>query len=161
EEAADEYKKTLELDPASKVSRVSLADLYRASGKAEQALALYNEELASDPKDRAARAGKVISLLELSRQDEANSELDAALKDEPGNLPLLAGTAYWFAAHGNNKTAFEMASRAVTVESRYTWSQIALAHAYLSSKQPLDAERVMRYAKQFGKFPTLNYELAT
>jgi tetratricopeptide (TPR) repeat protein len=53
---------TLELDPTSKVSRGSLADLYRASGKTEEALALYNEQLAADPKDKAARAGKVISL---------------------------------------------------------------------------------------------------
>jgi tetratricopeptide (TPR) repeat protein len=160
DEAAEEYKRTLELDPASKVSRVSLADLYRASGKAEQALALYNEQLASDPKDRAARAGKVISLLELSRQDEANAELEAALTAEPRNLPLLAGTAYWFAARGNHEKAFDLARRAVAVESRYTWAQVALAHAYLGSKQPLDAERAMRYARQFGKFPTLNYELA-
>ena len=160
DEAADEYKRTLELDPASKVSRVSLADLYRASGKAEQALALYNEQLATDPKDRAARAGKVISLLELSRQDEANAELESALTAEPRNLPLLAGAAYWFSARGNNEKAFDLARRAVAVESRYTWAQIALAHAYLGSKQPLDAERAMRYARQYGKFPTLNYELA-
>ena len=160
DEAADEYKRTLELDPTSKVSRVSLADLYRASGKAEQALALYDEQLATDPKDRAARAGKVISLLELSRADEARTELDAALTSEPRNLPLLAGAAYWYAAHGNNEKAFDLARRAVAVESRYTWAQIALARAYLGSKQPLDAERAMRYARQFGKFPTLNYELA-
>ncbi|HXQ69956.1 MAG TPA: TPM domain-containing protein, partial [Pyrinomonadaceae bacterium] len=161
DEAADEYKRTLELDSASKVTRVSLADLYRASGKAEQALALYNEELAADPKDRAARAGKVISLLELSRTDEANTELSAALTEEPRNLPLLAGAAYWFVAHGDNNKAFDLARRAVAVESRYTWSQIALAHAYRGSNQPLDAERAMRYARQFGKFPTLNYELAS
>lgn len=160
DEAADEYKRTLELDPTSKVSRVSLADLYRASGKAEQALALYNEQLATDAKDRAARAGKVISLLELSRQDEANTELNAALTEEPRNLPLLAGAAYWYSAHGDNNKAFDLARRAVAVESRYTWAQIALAHAYLGSKQPLDAERAMRYARQYGKFPTLNYELA-
>jgi uncharacterized membrane protein YgcG/tetratricopeptide (TPR) repeat protein len=160
DEAADEYKRTLELDPASKVSRVSLADLYRASGKAEQALALYNEQLATDSKDRAARAGKVISLLELSRTDEANTELDAALTEEPRNLPLLAGAAYWYSAHGNNDKAFDLARRAVAVESRYTWAQIALAHAYLAAKQPLDAERAMRYARQYGSFPTLNYELA-
>lgn len=160
DEAADEYKRTLELDPTSKVSRVSLADLYRASGKAEQALALYNEQLAADAKDRAARAGKVISLLELSRQDEANTELEAALKEDPRNLPLLAGAAYWYAAHGDNNKAFDLARRAVAVESRYTWAQIALAHSYLGSKQPLDAERSMRYARQYGKFPTLNYELA-
>lgn len=161
DEAADEYKRTLELDPSSKVSRVSLADLYRASGKTEQALALYNEELAADPKDRAARAGKVISLLELSRTDEANTELNAALTEEPRNLPLLAGAAYWYAAHGDNNKAFDLARRAVAVESRYTWAQIALAHTYLGSKQPLDAERAMRYARQYGKFPTLNYELAS
>jgi hypothetical protein len=93
DEAAAEYKRTLELDPASKVSRVSLADLYRASGRAEEALALYNEQLASDPKDRAARAGKVISLLDLSRQEEADKELQTALTEDPLNLPLLSGAA--------------------------------------------------------------------
>ena len=40
DDAISEYKKTLELDPSSKVSRGSLADLYRASGKTEEALAL-------------------------------------------------------------------------------------------------------------------------
>ena len=160
DEAAAEYKRTLELDPASKVSRISLADLYRASGKSELALALYNEQLASDPKDRAGRAGKVIALLDLSRVDEANTELEAALTEEPRNLPLLSGVAYWFASHGNNEKAFELARKAIAIESRYTWAQIALARAYLGLKQPLDAERAMRYARQFGKFPTLNYELA-
>ena len=160
DEAAAEYKRTVELDPTAKASRVSLADLYRASGKPDQALALYNEELTADPKDRAARAGKVISLLELSRSDEANTELDAALKDDSQNLPLLTGAAYWFAAHGDNNKAFALARQAVGVESRYTWAQIALAHAFLAAKQPLDAERAMRYARQYGKFPTLSYELA-
>src|SRR3954462_14788937 len=64
DEAAAEYKKTLELDPTSKVSRGSLADLYRAAGKNEEALALYNEQHAADSKDKAARAGKVIALYE-------------------------------------------------------------------------------------------------
>jgi uncharacterized membrane protein YgcG/tetratricopeptide (TPR) repeat protein len=160
DEAAAEYKRALELDPTSKASRISLADLYRATGKAEQALALYNEQLLLDPKDRVARAGKVISLLELSRADEANTELDAALAAEPRNLPLLTGAAYWNVAHGNNDKGLELARKAVEVESRYTWAQIALAHAFLGAKRPLDAERAMRYARQYGKFPTLNYELA-
>ncbi len=160
DEAAAEYKRALELDPTSKASRISLADLYRATGKAEHALALYNEQLLLDPKDRAARAGKVISLLELSRADEANTELEAALAAEPRNLPLLTGAAYWHVAHGNNDKALDLARKAVEVESRYTWAQIALAHAFLGAKRPLDAERAIRYARQYGKFPTLNYELA-
>ena len=161
DEAIAEYKKTLELDPSSNVSRGSLADLYRATGKTEEALSLYNEQLAADPKDSAARAGKVISLLELGRTEEANSTLESALADEPRNLPLLAGTAYWMAAHGNNERAFELARKAVETESRYTWGQIALARSLLGLQRPLDAERALRYARQFGKFPTLTYELAT
>src|SRR6185436_19446364 len=160
DEAIAEYKRTLELDPGSKASRGSLADLYRASGKTEDALALYNEQLAADPKDRAARAGKVISLLELSRTDEANSTLEAAFASDQRNLPLLAGTAYWFAAHEDYAKAFELARRAIAIEPRYTWAQIALSRAYLGLKSPLDAERAIRFARQYGKFPTLSYELA-
>ena len=161
DEAIAEYKRTLELDPSSKVSRGSLADLYRATGKTEEALALYNEQLTADPKDRAARAGKVISLLELNRADEANNEIQDALTKDPNNLPLLAGTAYWYTAHDNHEKAFEFARRAIAIEPRYTWAQIALAHAYLGLKSPLDAERAIRFARQFGKFPTLTYELAS
>ncbi|HKR11801.1 MAG TPA: TPM domain-containing protein [Pyrinomonadaceae bacterium] len=169
DEAAAEYKRTLELDPASKVSRGSLADLYRASGKVEEALALYNEQLTADPKDRAARAGKVISLFELNRADDANRELDAALAEEPRSLPLLAGAAYWLIAHGaqensdkaNSDKALDLAQKAIAIEPRYTWAQIALGRALLAKNRPLDAERVMRYARQYGKFPTLNYELAS
>ncbi len=161
DEAAAEYKKTLELDPSSKVSRGSLADLYRAAGKNEEALALYNEQIAADPKDKAARAGKVIALYELNRADEANSALQSALADEPRNLPLLSGAAYWLAAHGNNDKALELALKATAIEPRYTWAQIALAHALLGVKRPLDAERSLRFARQYGKFPTLTYELAS
>jgi tetratricopeptide (TPR) repeat protein len=161
DEAAAEYRRTLELDPNSKVSRGSLADLYRASGKTEEALALYNEQLAIDPKDRAARAGKVISLFELNRTEDANRELEAALGDEPRNLPLLAGSAYWLVAHDNADKAMDLARKAIAVEPRYTWAQIALVRSLLASNRSLDAERAMRYARQYGKFPTMNYELAT
>jgi tetratricopeptide (TPR) repeat protein len=161
DEAIAEYKRALELDPASKASRASLADLSRATGKTEEALALYNEQLAANPKDRMARAGKVISLLELGRIDEANSALESALADEPRNLTLLAGTAYWFASHNNYDKALELARKAVEVEPRYTWAQIALARALLAQQRPLDAERAMRFARQYGKFPTLSYELAS
>lgn len=160
DEAVAEYKRTLELDPASKVSRGSLADLYRASGKTDEALALYNEQLAADPKDNAARAGKVISLLELNRADEANSALESMLASEPRNLPLLAGAAYWYTAHDNHEKAFDLARKAIEIEPRYTWAQIALARAFLGLQRPLDAERALRFARQYGKFPTLSYELA-
>jgi tetratricopeptide (TPR) repeat protein len=161
DEAASEYKKALELDPTLNVARGSLADLSRAAGKFDVALALYNDQLKEKPKDPAATAGVVISLLELGRRDEAMTAMTAALADNANNLPLLAGAAYWFTAHDDPDKGFEYARRAVALEPRYTWAQIALARSLLALKQPLDAERAMRYARQYGKFPTLNYELGT
>lgn len=160
DDAITEYKRVLELDPDSKGARGSLADLYRSAGKFEEALALYNEQLKVEPKDRAARAGVVLSLFELGRKDEALAALGAAEAEDARNLQLLTGAAYWFAAHDDYEKALDLATKAVTIESRYTWAQIALARSLIALNRPLEAERAMRYARQFGKFPTLNYELA-
>ncbi len=162
DEAAAEYKRALELDPnTKKATRRSLADLNRAAGKPEAALALYREQLALEPNDRAARAGIVLSLLDLGRAEEGQKELETALANDPKDLILLTGAAYWFVAHNNSERALELAQRAVQIEPRYTWSQIAMARALVGEKRPLEAERAIRFAAQYGKFPTLDYELAT
>jgi tetratricopeptide (TPR) repeat protein len=161
EEAASEYRKVLEIDPASRVARASLADLSRSLGKPEEALALYTEQLKADPKDIPATTGAILSLLDLGRVDEANNMLASALADDPRNLPLMTGAAYWFAAHGEYDKSLELATKAVKLEPRYTWAQIAAARSFVALKRPLDAERSIRFARQYGKFPTLNYELAS
>ncbi|HYJ84685.1 MAG TPA: tetratricopeptide repeat protein, partial [Pyrinomonadaceae bacterium] len=160
EEALAEYKRALELDPNSKASRRGLADLSRGLGKSEEALALYRQQLALDAADKAARAGMVLSLFDLGRTDEAKTELDAALKADPKNLSLLAGAAYWFAAHGDTTQANEYGRKALEIEPRYTWSHVAMARTFVAQKKPLNAERALRFARQYGKFPTLDYELA-
>jgi uncharacterized membrane protein YgcG/tetratricopeptide (TPR) repeat protein len=161
DEAAAEYKRALELDPNSKPARRGLADLDRAFGKSEEALTLYRQELEADPKDKPARAGMILSLLDLGRTDEAKGEFEKTLKDDPRNLHLLAGAAYWFAAHNQSDVALSLARRAVDLEPRYTWSQVALARALVAQKKPLEAERALRFAREYGKFPTLDYELAS
>ena len=161
EEAMASYKRAVELNPNLKSAQRSLADLHRALGRPEAALALYRQQLAADAKDKAARAGVILSLLDLGKTDEAKSELDAALQADPANLPLLAGAAYWFAAHNDNQKALELGSRALAIEPRYTWSQVAVARALVAQRNPMAAERAIRFAKQYGSFPTLDYELAT
>ena len=161
ESALAGYQKAYELDPNSAATRRSLADMLRANGKPEEALALYRKQFEADPKDRLARAGVALSLLEAGQREEGEKELEAALTDEPRNLPLLAGAAYWFTARGDNAKALDLAQRAVQVEPRYTWGQIALARALAAQQRPLEAERALRFAQQYGRFPTLSYELAT
>lgn len=161
EESAADYARALELDPKSDGARKSLADLSRATGKTEAALALYRERLQVEPADEFARTGMVISLFELGRKEEAERELAAAMKDLPNSLTLLTGMAYWFAAHNESARAVELAQQAVNMEPRYTWGPIALARGLLAERRPLDAERALLVARQYGRFPTLDYELAS
>ena len=162
EDAEAEYAKAVTLNPKLTSAKLSLADLKRASAKSEEALVLYREVLEADPKNNAARAGVVLSLLESGKQEEALLEINAALQDpkKANNLPLLVGAAYWFIARGDSARALDLAQRAVALEPRYSWAQIAYARALVADKRPLDAERVLRFAHTYSRFPTLDYELA-
>jgi tetratricopeptide (TPR) repeat protein len=163
DDAESEYARALSLDPKLGAARIALADLKRARSKPDEALVLYREHLQVDPKSSAARAGVILSLLELGKKDEAEAELKTALddKDQARNLPLLVGAAYWFTAHYDAARGLELAQRAIAVEPRYSWAEIALARALVADGKPLLAERALRFARQFGRFPTLDYELAS
>ena len=162
DEAEIEFARALALDPKSAAARVAVADLKRAAEKFEEALALYREQLQADPKNNPARAGLVVSLLELGKKSEADQELNAALqdKDQARNLQLLVGAAYWFLAHDDPARGLELANKAVALEPRYAWAQIALARALIANKRPQEAERSLRFVRQFSRFPTVHYELA-
>jgi tetratricopeptide (TPR) repeat protein len=163
DDAESEYARVLALDPKSASARIALADLKRAAGKFDEALALYREQLQADPKSNSARAGIVVSLLELGKKDEAEQQISTALQNPlpSANLPLLVGAAYWFVAHNDAVRGLELAEKAVAIEPRYPWGQIALARALIANKRPAEAERSLRYARQFSRFPTLDYELAS
>src|SRR6266568_1998310 len=162
DEAEKEYARALELDPKLSAARVALADLKRASGKTEEALALYRALLQAEPKNNRARAGLILSLFELGKKEEAETELGNALKDEEQarNLPLLVGAAYWFIAHNDAERGLDLAQKAVAIEPRYSWAQVALERALVATKRPVDAEGGVRFARQYGRFPTLDYEVA-
>ena len=162
EEAESEYARALALDPKSAAAKVALADLKRAAGKAEEPLALYRELLQADPRSNSSRAGLVLCLLELGRKEEADQELSKALEDKDlsRNLPLLVGAAYWFLRHNDAARGLDLSQKAVELEPRYSWAQIVLARALIMNRRPLEAERSLRFVRQFSRFPTLDYELA-
>jgi len=54
-----------------------------------------------------------------------------------------------------------LAINAVHLEPRYTWAQITAARALVALKRPLEAERAVRFARLYGNFPTLDYELGS
>lgn len=161
EDAANAYAKALELDNQSIVSKRSLAEMKRAVGKPSEAAELYREILATDAADKSAETGLILSLFNADKKTEAEAELAKSLAVNPNNLPLLVGAAYWYAAHNNGAKAVELGQKAVDVEPRYTWAHIALAQGLAVQKRPIEAERTLLAARQFGNFPTLDYELAS
>jgi tetratricopeptide (TPR) repeat protein len=161
DDAAVAYAKALELDQTSISVRRSLADIKRAVGKPDEAIALYREAIAADPADQQSKNGLILSLFDSNKKEEAEKELAAALIETPRNVMLMAGAAYWYAAHKNNDRAAELAQQAIAVEPRYVWSYIALARARMLQNRPLDAEETLLRARMYGNFATLEYELAT
>jgi Flp pilus assembly protein TadD len=160
-ESANAYAKALELDGASTVSRRGLAEIKRALGKTDEAITLYNEVLAKDGSDAAAQTGLILSLFDAGKKQEAEAEMAKSLKTNPNNLFLLVGAAYWYAAQSDGAKAIELGQKALAVKPGYTWAYIAIARGYMAQKQPLEAERYLLSGRQYGNFPTLDYELAT
>lgn len=160
DKAEASFRRALELDAQSAGARHHLADLARAAGKPDEALALYRQLLTADAQDQGARNGVVLALFESGKREEAERELDAALAANPQNLPLLVGAAWWYLSHDEMERAARFAEQAVSFEPRYTWAQIVFARTLVAQKRPLDAEQALRFARQYGRFPTLDYELA-
>jgi len=159
--SAHAYAKAVELDPNSTVARKSLADIRRAQGRDEEALLLYRSLIEVDKTDEFARTGFIMSLFNMGKREDAENELKTALEETPNSLVLLTNAAYWYASKNEGEKAVEFAQKAVNVEPRYVWAQIALARGLIAAKRPLEAERALLFAKQYGSFPTLDYELAT
>ena len=160
EESANAYQKASELDADSTISRRGLAEMKRATGKPAEAVALYREILAKDASDAAAQTGLILALLDAGNKTEAESEMHKSLAANPNNLPLLTGAAYWYAARDDGARAIELAEKAIAIEPRYIWARIALARGLMQQKRSLEAEKALLAARQYGDFPTLDYELA-
>ncbi|MGI8470005.1 MAG: tetratricopeptide repeat protein, partial [Pyrinomonadaceae bacterium] len=161
DDAVAAYAKAAELDPDSVVSKRSLAEMKRAAGKPDEAVALYREILEKNADDAAAQTGLTLALFDAGTQTEAEAEMTKTLEKNPNNLFLLTSAAYWYAAHNDGAKAIDLAQKAVAVEPRYTWARVALARGFLLQNRYSDAEKSLLLARQYGNFPTLNYELAS
>ena len=161
EASAAAYAKAVELDEASIAARRSLAEMKRALGRSDEAAAVYRSLLSSNEADTASRTGLVLSLFDAGRRSQAEAELASALERDPRNFALLAGAAYWYAANNQPARAIEYAQKAIDAEPRYVWGYVALARGLMKENRPVDAERTLIKARQYGNFPTLDYEIAS
>lgn len=161
EQSAVAYAKAVELDPESITARRGLAEMYRALGRADEAAELYRQIIAKDAENQPAQTGLILALFDSGKRAEAEAAMKASLAANPGNVILLAGAAYWYAAHNEGEKAVEFGEKAIAAEPRFIWSHLATARGEMLLKRPLTAERILLKARQYGNFPTLEYEIAS
>ncbi len=161
EESAAAYAKALELEPESLSARRGLAEMKRSLGQSDEAVALYREILAKDDANVPAQTGLILALFDAEKRSDAEAEMARSLEANPGNVMLLAGAAYWYAAHNEGARAVELAQKAIDADPRFIWSHIAMARGLLSQNRPTAAERKLLAARKYGNFPTLEYEIAS
>lgn len=161
EDSAAAYAKALELEPESLTARRGLAEMKRSLGQSDEAVQIYREILMRDSASSPAKTGLILSLFDAGKRADAETELKASLDANAGNVILLAGAAYWYAAHGVGDKAVEYGQKAIETEPRYIWSHIATARGLLLQDKPLEAEKALLVARKYGNFPTLEYEIAT
>jgi tetratricopeptide (TPR) repeat protein len=161
EDSATAFAKALELDPTSVLLKRSLAEIKRAIGKSDEAIALYRDALTADENDQQSRSGLVLALFDSGKTEDAEREFAKAIETNPNNIMLIAGVAYWYAAHKNGDKAVELAQKAIAIEPRYVWSHIALGRGLMLQNRAPEAEEVLLKAKQYGNFATLDYEIAS
>lgn len=159
EGASNAFAKALELEPRSVNAIRSLAEIKRATGKPEEALALFRQLLEKNTDDPAAQAGEVLSLFDLGKMAEAEAAFDRAMKASPGNVALAGNVAFWYAVNGDAANAILHAEEAIDLEPRYIWSHIALGRALMIQGKFAEAEQTLIKARKYGRFPTLEYEI--
>ncbi len=155
------YARALDLEPDSLTAKRGLAEMKRAAGRPAEAADLYRQILAKDSTNLPAQTGLILSLFDGGKRTDAEAEMARSLEVNSGNVILLAGAAYWYAAHNEAQMAIDTARKAIAADPRFIWSHIALARGYLAEKRPIDAETTLLTARRYGNFPTLEYEIAS
>ena len=91
----------------------------RSLGKSNDAIALYREILEKDATNLPAKTGLILAMFEAGQRADAETELAKSLDENPGNVMLLAGTAYWYAVHDEGAKAVTFAQKAVDCRSAF------------------------------------------
>lgn len=151
--------RALQIAPDSVAAKRGLADIKRALGKYDESLALYRSVPEAEA-NTATRTGIVLSLYGAEKYSEAEAELNKLFAGNTPSVNVLTGAALFLAQSGNANKSLELADRAVSLEPRFVWAHIARARALSALGRWFEAEKTLLGARQFGNFPTLDYELA-
>jgi tetratricopeptide (TPR) repeat protein len=132
-------EQAIQADPADIAARGTLADIYVAAGRYEDAVAQYNAILDTGKGEELARIGRARALEKLGRVDEAAADwqrvVDIALPGEMANVdPNLALAFYRLGIialdKGDAQTAVDNLSKTLKITRSDADALVAIGRAY-------------------------------
>ncbi|MGH9334982.1 MAG: protein kinase domain-containing protein, partial [Vicinamibacteria bacterium] len=120
EEAAEQYRKAVELAPRDAMYQGNLGDAYRQLGRRDDAARHYHAAIELEqsavqinPEDTEARAGLSLFLAGVGRCEESRTEAGRAVSESQGNPMIRYYAAISYAICGDEAEALESAAAAV------------------------------------------------
>jgi TolB-like protein/class 3 adenylate cyclase/Tfp pilus assembly protein PilF len=151
-ESTEILKKAVAIDPGYARAWSSLAESYSMAanygadweGSNRAAMEAAERAVALDPNDDATRAALGEILAHNGEFGRAKTELDIALRLNPGSFTVLTNYLSWASAFGEPALGAELADRAVRLNPNYKpWASGGLRYAYFMAGRYEDALKVM------------------
>lgn len=140
--AASEFKKAIELDPRSTVTRCwyGLYSLLCVEGRVEEALSVCREAVDMDPVDTSPLGILGAALYTARRYDEALPHLLDVVNRSPSSYAGWRILGLVHLAQSNHLEATKALQRAVELSGRNPWPVAELGIVHAASGRPADAQ---------------------
>lgn len=138
-EAERFLRRVLDFDPGYLPAIVELAELYRATGHEEAALARYREAIALAPEDASLHYRLGFYLYTLRRPAEAEAAYLQALQIDPQLVPAYNNLAAACLARGDLPAALAHYRKALEIEPGHVEIRFNLAQVALKMGDPVSA----------------------
>ncbi len=138
DEAANEFRKAIELDPKSAHAHDNLATVHAEKGRYREALTEYLTALELEPDSPTAHYN-LACFLSSHSLDMAVSEYQRAIEEEPGYRDAHVNLGITYADMGKYDEAKESLKTAISLEPDDTFARLELADLYMDDDELRDA----------------------
>lgn len=135
EEALEFYQQAIEMDPGTTgpAAYNAMGTMYFVRAEFEEAREAYNKGLEIDPLNGAAHSGLAAILIEEDKLQEAEDELNIAVRFMPNDLRVLSTLAALRNKRGEYEEGLQLARRALEVNGQFPQALNSLGSALLNT----------------------------
>lgn len=161
EQAAEQYRRALELDPTSPIARSGLGQALAGLGRSDDALTLLHQAVAADPRNPQLRTNLGIALARAGRIPEAMEQLRAVVAAHPDQWQFRNNLANVLTAAGRDAEAVEHYRAALATNPTYVSAHYNLARTLARLGDPAAAIDHLRTALRYDPhLAAAHHELA-